>query len=46
MSIIWNISLAKNESIYVQIDNNQSHYLKVIMDEIFVRNSFVQEGTY
>lgn len=33
--------LAENGSIWVSIDDNESHYLKVIMDEIFGRGNFV-----
>ena len=34
--------LAEDGSIYVQIDNAEQPYLKVIMDEIFHRRNFVQ----
>lgn len=34
--------LAVDGSIYVHIDNNEQAYLKVIMDEIFNRDNFVQ----
>ena len=33
--------LAEDGSIWVSIDDNEAHYLKVIMDELFGRNSFV-----
>jgi adenine-specific DNA-methyltransferase len=33
--------LAENGSIWVTIDDNEAHYLKVIMDEIFGRKNFV-----
>jgi adenine-specific DNA-methyltransferase len=33
--------LAEDGSIWVTIDDNESHYLKVIMDEVFGRKSFV-----
>lgn len=33
--------LAEDGSIWVSIDDNEAHYLKVIMDEVFGRNSFV-----
>ncbi len=33
--------LAENGSIWVSIDDNEAHYLKVIMDEIFGRSNFV-----
>jgi adenine-specific DNA-methyltransferase len=33
--------LSEDGSIWVTIDDNESHYLKVIMDEIFGRKSFV-----
>ncbi|ALB95278.1 site-specific DNA-methyltransferase [Burkholderia pseudomallei] len=33
--------LAEDGSIWVTIDDNESHYLKVIMDEVFGRRNFV-----
>ncbi len=33
--------LAEDGSIWVSIDDNEAHYLKVLMDEIFGRNNFV-----
>ncbi len=33
--------LAEDGSIWVSIDDNEGHYLKVIMDEIFGRKNFV-----
>jgi adenine-specific DNA-methyltransferase len=33
--------LAEDGSIWVSIDDNEGHYLKVIMDEVFHRNNFV-----
>jgi len=33
--------LAEDGSIWVTIDDNEAHYLKVIMDEVFGRKSFV-----
>jgi len=33
--------LAEDGSIWVSIDDNEGHYLKVIMDEVFGRNNFV-----
>lgn len=33
--------LSPEGSIWVSIDDNESHYLKVIMDEVFGRNNFV-----
>jgi adenine-specific DNA-methyltransferase len=35
------VLLAEEGSIWVSIDDNEGHYLKVIMDEIFGRKSFV-----
>ena len=32
--------LTEDGSIYVQIDTKESHYLKILMDEIFGRNNF------
>lgn len=33
--------LATEGSIWITIDDNEAHYLKVLMDEVFGRNSFV-----
>lgn len=33
--------LAKDGSIWVSIDDNEAHYLKIVMDELFGRSSFV-----
>ncbi len=33
--------LTEDWSIWVTIDDNEAHYLKVIMDEVFGRNNFV-----
>ncbi len=33
--------LAEDGSIWVSIDDNEAHYLKVIMDEVFGRQSFI-----
>ena len=33
--------LAEDGSIWVNIDDNEAHYLKVVMDEVFGRNSFI-----
>lgn len=35
--------LAEDGSIWVSIDNNEGHYLKVLMDEIFGRRNFLAE---
>jgi len=35
--------LADDGAIYVQIDYNEAHYLKVLMDEIFGRDNFQRE---
>ena len=35
--------LAEDGSIWVSIDDNEGHYLKVMMDEIFGRSSFVAD---
>nr|WP_013356269.1 site-specific DNA-methyltransferase [Bacillus sp. BS-02]ADN44272.1 hypothetical protein [Bacillus sp. BS-02] len=35
--------LSQDGSIYIQIDNNEVHYLKVLMDEIFGENNFQRE---
>ncbi|KWK96370.1 DNA methylase [Burkholderia ubonensis] len=33
--------LAEDGSIWVTVDDNEAHYLKVLMDEIFGRNNFI-----
>ncbi|SEN22434.1 adenine-specific DNA-methyltransferase [Nitrosospira multiformis] len=33
--------LHENGSIWVSIDDNEGHYLKIVMDEVFGRNNFV-----
>lgn len=35
--------LAEDGSIWVSIDDNEGHYLKVIMDEVFGRRNFIAE---
>lgn len=35
--------LSKDGSIYVQLDYNEVHYFKVLMDEVFGRNNFRRE---
>jgi adenine-specific DNA-methyltransferase len=35
--------LAKDGSIYIQLDHNEVHYFKVLMDEIFGENNFQRE---
>ncbi len=35
--------LSNDGNIFVHLDNNESHYLKVLMDEIFGSNNFVEE---
>ena len=38
--------LAEDGSIWVTIDDNEAHYLKVILDEIFGRRNFVARPAY
>lgn len=38
--------LADNGSIWVSIDDNESHYLKVIMDEVFGRTNFIASNVW
>jgi adenine-specific DNA-methyltransferase len=38
--------LAEDGSIWVSIDDNEGHYLKVIMDEVFGRRNFVTTCTW
>lgn len=35
--------LAETGTIYIHLDSNEVHYLKVLMDEIFGRNNFLNE---
>lgn len=35
--------LAKDGSLWISIDSDESHYLKVLCDEIFGRNNFIDE---
>lgn len=35
--------LAKDGTIYVHLDNKMSHYIKVVMDEVFEKNNFRNE---
>ena len=35
--------LAEDGSVWISIDADESHYLKVIMDEIFERKNFIDE---
>ena len=35
--------LSNDGNIFVHIDNNESHYLKILLDEIFGRTNFVNE---
>jgi len=38
--------LSEDGSIWVSIDDNEAHYLKVIMDEIFGRNNFIASNSW
>lgn len=38
--------LAENGSIWVSIDDNEGHYLKVIMDEVFGRRNFIASNVW
>jgi adenine-specific DNA-methyltransferase len=40
LEIIWRL-LAHDGSLWITIDDNEAHYLKVLCDEIFGRNCFV-----
>ena len=42
LEILHNL-LAEDGTIWVSIDATESHYLKVLMDEIFGRNNFIDE---
>ena len=39
LEILWDL-LSENGSIWVSIDDNEGHYLKVLMDEVFGRSRF------
>jgi len=38
--------LSENGSIWLTIDDNEAHYLKVIMDEVFGRKNFIANGVW
>src|SRR3989304_4619852 len=38
--------LAEDGSIWVSIDDNEAHYLKVVMDEVFGRGSFIATNVW
>ncbi|MDA8230641.1 MAG: site-specific DNA-methyltransferase [Magnetospirillum sp.] len=38
--------LSEDGSIWVSIDDNEAHYLKVIMDEVFGRNCFIASNVW
>lgn len=38
--------LAENGTLWISIDSNEGHYLKVMCDEIFGRSNFVSDITY
>ncbi|MEC4747452.1 site-specific DNA-methyltransferase [Methylomicrobium sp. Wu6] len=38
--------LAEDGSIWVSIDDNEAHYLKVMMDEVFGRNNFIVDVSW
>lgn len=38
--------LAEDGSIWVSIDDNEGHYLKVIMDEVFGRRNFIASNVW
>jgi len=40
LEVIKNL-LSVNGSIWITIDDNESHYLKVMMDDVFGRNNFI-----
>lgn len=40
LAILWNL-LSADGSIWITIDDNEGHYLKVLCDELFGRESFV-----
>ena len=40
LEILWNL-LSKDGSIWMSIDDDEGHYLKVLCDEIFGRNNFI-----
>ena len=45
LKILRNL-LANDGSIWISIDADESHYLKVLCDEIFGRKNFVEEGIW
>ncbi len=45
LELIWRL-LSDDGSLWVNIDENEGHYLKVLCDEIFGRNNFVRHITW
>lgn len=45
LELLWEF-LAEDGSIWVSIDDNEAHYLKVIMDRVFGRKSFVATNVW
>ncbi|MEA3347592.1 MAG: site-specific DNA-methyltransferase, partial [Pseudomonadota bacterium] len=43
--VLWRL-LSEDGSIWISIDDNESHYLKVLCDEIFRRQSFVASNIW
>ncbi len=41
MATLFQMKYAEDGSIWVSIDDNEAHYLKVIMDEVFGRKNFI-----
>ena len=45
LELLWEL-LAEDGSIWISIDDNEAHYLKVIMDEVFGRANFISNTVW
>jgi adenine-specific DNA-methyltransferase len=45
LELLWEF-LSEDGSIWVSIDDNEAHYLKVVMDEVFGRSKFIASNVW
>jgi adenine-specific DNA-methyltransferase len=45
LELLWQF-LSRDGSIWVSIDDNEAHYLKVVMDEVFGRSKFIASNAW
>ena len=45
LELLWQF-LSEDGSIWVSIDDNEAHYLKIIMDEVFGRSKFIASNVW